>query len=77
MATAARDSFISSSMCLGIWMSASSKCHRCQGLIIVNGFHLVPSPPTLAQQRAGPMLSVSTAFNTLPAFIKSKVKSYS
>lgn len=33
--------FISSPLCSGIWMSASSKCHSCQALIIVNGFHLL------------------------------------
>lgn len=33
--------FISSGLCSGIWTSASSKHHKCQGLIIVNEFHLL------------------------------------
>lgn len=36
-----RGFFISSPLCSEIWMSASSKCHSCQALIIVNGFHLL------------------------------------
>lgn len=35
-----RGFFISSRLCSGIWMSASSKCHSCQALIIINGCHL-------------------------------------
>lgn len=41
VATEVRCFFISSALCSGIWMSASSKHHRCQGLSIVNEFHLL------------------------------------
>lgn len=52
-----RGFFISSALCSGIWMSASSKHHSCQVLIIVNEFHLLhrfPFPPADYRQRVGP-----------------------
>lgn len=55
-----RGFFISSALCSGIWMSASSKHHSCQVLIIVNEFHLLhrfPFPPADSRQRAGPTMS--------------------
>lgn len=36
-----RGFFISSPLCGGIWMTASSKCHSWLVLIIINGFHLL------------------------------------
>lgn len=56
-----RGFFISSALCSGIWMSASSKHHSCQVLIIVNEFHLLhrfPFPPADSRQRAGPTWDV-------------------
>lgn len=56
-----RGFFISSALCSGIWMSASSKHHSCQVLIIVNEFHLLhrfPFPSADSRQRAGPTWDV-------------------
>lgn len=75
-----RGFFISSPLCSGIWMSASSKCHSCQALIIVNGFHLLRRSHLhqLLRNKEVDLLCMSAlhlihCFLYRPSFIKSRV----